>query len=144
MISTALALDGVREQLRDVVLPELEDERARVVVIAALGILADLALQVREDETWSSEPAARLRDTLTRRRGELPGDEAVLAKVDDLMAAAESAESPGAARRALLDAATLVLRSLWQAGAQASHRELLGELRRALAVDLDHQLARSR
>jgi hypothetical protein len=144
MISPELALGGMREQLREVVLPALDDERARAVVIAALGILADLALQVREDDQWCRETVRQLHKALVRWRGKLPGGEVVLTRVDELVAQSEIASTPLAARRGLLDAATLVLRSLWKEGGQAQHGELLAELRRVLAIDLTHQLARSR
>ncbi len=144
MISPALALDGVREQLREIVLPVLEDERARAIVIAALGILADLPLQIREDDQWCRQTVRELHTVLASRRADLPGGEALLTQLDQLLARAEVALSPAAARRVLLDAASLVIRALWNEGGQAEHGELLGELRRVLAIDLANQLARSR
>jgi hypothetical protein len=144
MISPALALGGMREQLREVVLPAVDDERARAVVIAALGILADLALQVREDDEWCRVSVRQLRTVLGRWRRRLPGGEVLLARVDELVAQSNAASTPLAARSPLLEAATLVLRSLWEEGGQAQHGELLAELRLVLTIDLTQQLARSR
>jgi hypothetical protein len=135
MIDARQALDGIRARLRDVVLPRLEDEHARATVIAMLGILGDVVPRLREDEERWRPAVEALAAALRGRADRMPADAA-----DAFRGAVEAAgdeRSLAAARLRLLEIAEREVRDAWTAGGGGD----LGELRRALAADLDVQLA---
>lgn len=117
MIEPRVALEEIRAQLREEVLPKLEDERARAIVVAALGILGDLALQVRDDDAWETDSAAELSALCTRLRLPASGD-----------------------RRTLLETLERYVRDAWSEG----RMEHVEEVRHVLASDLARQLERMR
>ncbi|MEA2625101.1 MAG: hypothetical protein QOD06_1146 [Candidatus Binatota bacterium] len=135
MIGVRQALDGIRARLRDVVLPRLEDEHARATVIAMLGILGDLVPRVREDEDRWRPAVEALAAALRGRANRRPADAAGAFRAAVEAALAEP--SFATARLQLLEMAEHEVRSAW---AGRDGRDLT-ELRRALAVDLDVQLA---
>jgi hypothetical protein len=95
VISPEYVLTEVRAVLRDEVLPHVEDPRARTSLVAALGILGDLALQVTEDDEWCAESADVLGAALHRwgpdgvEAQRRPGESAVVHRRRLLTAAGE-------------------------------------------------------
>jgi len=142
MITPALAFEGIRAQLRERVLPELDDEATRSVVFAILGTLRDLELQVRADDEWCRVSARELAEALPLWRGRLTGIAHVAAALDRHRAAAASAKTPREARAELLAGAELVVRTLWQQPTTPPDVEL-ADLRALLAADLARQLERT-
>jgi hypothetical protein len=125
-------LEAVRRELRETVLPKIEGEYERSVVIAMLGILGDLREQVALDERPLVEDAARLRaacDEWIAALGEAP----LAARLTALARAADAAESPARRRECLLEAAETLVRELWSDPRLTSLRaELLPRIRWAL------------
>lgn len=74
MISPAAALNLVREELRSCVLPRLaeDDDYGRSVLVAAIGVLGELAPRVIEDDAWTVEPTAELTRAATAWQARLP------------------------------------------------------------------------
>jgi hypothetical protein len=142
MITSGVAFDGIRAQLRERVLPELDDEATRSVVFAILGMLRDLELQVREDDDWCGVSARELAEGARRWRGWLADDADVAGELHARLDAATRAETPRKARAELLAAAELVVDRLWQPGAAGSYGAELADVRALLAADLARQLER--
>lgn len=138
-MDVARLFDGMRLELRERILPELGDDYDRAVVIAMLGILGDLALEVVPDEAWCRTTAAELRPAIDRWSEALGG----AARVEELARRADAAP-PAAARRALLEAASTIVRAIWHDERLRRDGALLAEIRRALRADLGRQLARIR
>jgi hypothetical protein len=113
-------LTAIRRDLASRVLPALTDDRARSSVIAAMGILGDLALQVREDDGWVPDAVAVLEAGVARWPVSVP---------------------PGSGRVELLAAIESLVERLWAEGGQD---ELLRDIRGVLRADLAHQLKRIR
>lgn len=124
-------LTMVRSDLSTTVLPTMDDDRAKSSVIAAMGILANLALQIREDDAWVADSLAVLQPAATRWR-DAPGTADASAGPD--------LDSPQL-RDALLAEAEERIAALWRDGADQSQ---LHEIRTALYRDLQLQLNRSR
>ncbi|WP_019874805.1 hypothetical protein [Sporichthya polymorpha] len=74
MISPAAALNLVREELRSCVLPRLaeDDDYGRSVLVAAIGVLGELAPRVIEDDAWTVAPTAELARAATAWHALLP------------------------------------------------------------------------
>jgi len=125
---------AIRRDLADRVLPAVTDDRARSSVIAAMGILGDLALQIREDESWAPEAVALLEAGIRRWRPQLGPDPAE-------QVAPPPGPDPGQRRRDLLGAIESLVERLW---AEGGHDELLRDIRGVLRADLAHQLKRIR
>ena len=142
MITPAVAFEGIRAQLRERVLPDLDDEATRSVVFAILGTLRDLELQVRADDEWCRVTAQELSEALPRWKSWVAGDAHVAAALDRHHAAAASAKTPREARAELLGGAELVVRTLWQQPTTPPDVEL-ADLRALLAADLARQLERT-
>lgn len=119
MISPEHVVRVIRRDLATRVLPAVTDDRARSSVIAAMGILGDLALQIRDDDAWQSDAAAVLRAGVSRWPVSVPDD---------------------ASRTELLAAVEDLVTRLWAAG----DRETLRDVRAVLRADLNHQLKRIR
>ncbi|HEY0484969.1 MAG TPA: hypothetical protein VGD72_01810 [Mycobacteriales bacterium] len=126
MIPPAEVLAAVRTALRDEVLPHVGEDRARTALVAALGILGDVALQVREDDRWCADSASVLAAALGRCG--VPG------------LGAPPGETPTAHRRRLLAAA----RRLLAGPPDTSCPDDLRGVRSALAHDLTLQQRRTR
>lgn len=120
MITPERMVSAIRRDLAERVLPAVTDDRARSSVIAAMGILGDLALQIRDDDGWTQAAVAELRAGV---------------------AGWPVTVSPTAGRAELLAAAEALVERLWAAG---GHDELLRDVRRVLRADLAHQLKRIR
>lgn len=120
MITPEHMVTAIRRDLATRVLPALTDDRARSSVIAAMGILGDLALQVREDDAWVPAAVAELRAGVDRWPVTVP---------------------PDAGRAELLAAVESLVARLWAEGEQD---ELLRDIRSVLWADLTHQLKRIR
>lgn len=131
MMDARQMLTMVRSDLSTTVLPTMDDDRAKSSVIAAMGILANLALQIREDDAWVADSLAVLQPAATRWRG-APGTVDTSARPD---------LNSSQLRDALLAEAEERIAALWRDGADQSR---LHEIRTALYSDLQLQLNRSR
>lgn len=106
-------LDAVRSELRSTVLPKIESEYERSVVIAMLGILGDVGAAVAVDERPIVEEAARLRaacDEWIAVLGEAP----LAGRLAELARAADGAATATERRTHLLEAAETLVRELWR------------------------------
>jgi hypothetical protein len=146
VIEPGEALDAIRDQLRRLVLPHLEDEGARSVVVAALGILGDLAPRVRSDDRWCLASHDELAAALSGLGPQLVDRphmaEHLASAVRD--AAAVRSDAPAAAREILMGAAEELLAEVWRDEALRGSKSLLGGLRDVLARDLARQLEMTR
>lgn len=142
MIDPGRALRDVRANLRAVVMPELESDRARAILGSALGILDELAGRVQVD-------AAPARATATDAVAALPGWQRQLAaaapvaaeRVAGLRAAAEAAlpEAPLRAREEALAAVEAVTSAAWDELDARARDDLLAEVRELTRADLERQ-----
>lgn len=143
MIDPCLAMEAIRSELRSRVLPELEDPYARSVVIAALGILGNLALQVESDERWCEHSVTELIAGCTRwSRDEVAGPAGPPLAV--AVERAMSERSPWHRRAVLLGAVEMLLGELWARPRDAAGDEILAEVRQVLVRDLARELERTR
>lgn len=133
MIDPDIVLAGIRRDLREIVLPAVEEEFARTAVIAMVGILGELDGRVRSDQRWCAESVNELAAGCERWAAALGGGEPAAQRVLELRARA-ALEPPAAARETLLAAACETL------GACDEHT--VRDVRRVLAADLSRQLAR--
>jgi hypothetical protein len=120
MITPEHMVGAIRHDLATRVLPAITDDRARSSVIAAMGILGDLALQIREDDGWVAEAVGELRAGVARWPVSVPRD---------------------ASRSELLAIVEELVARLW---AEGGHEKLLRDVRAVLRADLAHQLKRIR
>ncbi|PXY27867.1 hypothetical protein [Prauserella muralis] len=121
MIEPDRMVSAIRAELAARVLPRLSDDRARSSVIAAMGILGDLALQIRQDDSWLPAAETALRSGIARWPVTVSGD----ADRSEILAATEE-----------------LITGLWAAG--EPEKELLQDIRSVLRADLEHQLKRIR
>lgn len=142
MIDPDIVLQGIRSELKDTVLPRLEHEYERTRVVAMLGILRDLAEQLRVGESRWRATNAELSASCEEAAQILAPDDPVAKCVHTLTAEAERAESPAAARAALLDAAQRLISAAWAPERQAARAAILATVRPALAGDLSAQTSR--
>jgi hypothetical protein len=136
-------LEALRRDLRELVLPRLEDEYVRSVVIAMLGILGDLAPRVRLDEDWCRASVEELRagaEEWARALGGSPEGR----EIAELAGRAAAEASPGLARKLLLAAAEITLKTLWQEGRADPDPRFLDSVRSVLAADLRRELGKGR
>jgi hypothetical protein len=142
VIEPGEALEAIRDQLRRLVLPHVEDEGARSVVFAALGILGDLAPRVRADDRWCLASGEELAATLSRidpllvDRPQLAEHLASAVRA----AAAVQSDAPATAREILMRAAEEVFAEVWRDEGLRESERLVGGLRDVLARDLARQL----
>jgi hypothetical protein len=127
MITPPHMLNAIRRELATRVLPAVTDDRARSSVIAAMGILGDLALQVSDDEAWLEDSLALL--------------EPAVARWDLRVGPADLAETPAQRRDRLLAGIESLVERLWRTGADPGR---LREVRTVLLADLELQLKRIR
>ena len=125
MISPAQMLLATRKELTTSVLPAITDDRARSSVIATVGILGVLALQVREDDAWLADSVRVLSAGVRRWPVEVPDEVADVRQY----------------RRQLLAAITELIRRIWDGEADSA---LLPDIRGVLHADLELQLKRTR
>jgi hypothetical protein len=125
-------LDAVRSELRATILPKIEGDYERSVVIAMLGILGDLRDEVAPDEAPIAAEAARLRAASGDWIAAL-GESPLAGRVADAVAKADAAAGAAERRTHLLEAAETLVRELWADSRLASLRdELLPRIRRDL------------
>lgn len=132
-------LAGIRRDLRDVVLPAVEDDYARSVVVAMMGILRALPARIAADERWCVGSVAELQAGCARWADALHGD--VARRVGELGDRAAALASPEAARDLLLGAACEVLAEVWKPGDAGPDAALLRDVRGVLDADLSRQLS---
>ncbi|WP_131768729.1 hypothetical protein [Candidatus Protofrankia californiensis] len=126
MISPQRLLVAVRADLAHRVLPALDDDRARSSVIAAMGILKELAGQVRPDESWIADSLASLESAAAQWRARLDHERAALLEPATLL--------PAARRETLLAGIEQLIDYLWRTG---DHAGLLPEIREVLRADAE-------
>jgi len=125
-------LDAVRSELRTTVLPKVEGEYEKSVVVAMLGILGDLRDAVVLDERPIAEEAGHLRTACAEWIASL-GDAPVAERLRSSLVAADAASSALERRRLLLEAAETLIRELWSDPKLEGFRgELLPRVRRSL------------
>jgi hypothetical protein len=134
MVGPGRMLEAIRRELAERVLPALTDDRARSSVIAAMGILKDLAPQVREDDGWIADSLALLEPAAARWWSDVDS-------LDRDMAAllAPARKSPVERREQLLGALEQVIAYLWRTGAAP---ELLQDIRVVLRADVELETKR--
>jgi hypothetical protein len=130
-------IESIRQELAERVLPALDDDRARSSVIAMLGILRNLAVQIREDDAWIDDALAVLEPGCVRWRSALPAD----APISLPEPAGAGAQSPKERREELLAACEELVTYLWR---EQTAPTVLADIRAVLRADLELQLARSR
>lgn len=143
MIPVSTVLNGIRSELRAVVVPALdEDEYAISVIYAALGILGDLALQVEATDDWARRSAEELNVACLR----WAASDAAMNSAEQLEQASHLAtEEVGAHDRpVLLAAVERLIDELWSRPQDNAARILLADVRAVLAGDLARQLERIR
>ncbi len=148
MIGPGAALDLVREELRSSVLPRLaeDDDYGRSVLVAAIGVLGELAARVVEDEAWALEPTERLARTARSWPARLPG-----AALADLPREADGGSGDGAGERRarVLAACDATAVALWPDGpvTKEATDSVLHRLRieflAAMGQDIESELARA-
>jgi hypothetical protein len=142
VIEPGEALDAIRDQLRRLVLPHLEDEGARSVVFAALGILGDLAPRVRADDRWCVASGEELAAILSGLGPYLVDRPMVAERLAGAVRDAEAAraDSPVTAREILMRAAEELFSEVWRDEVLRESGPLVEGLRDVLARDLSRQL----
>ncbi len=142
MITPSAALNLVREELRTCVLPRLaeDDDYGRSVLVAAIGVLGELAPRVIDDAAWTVEPTARLEEAAA-------GWHAQLATERGGEAATGDDTSPQERRAGALTTCDAAAAALWAGAPDASgpsnatlHR-LRAEFLAALSQDVGAELA---
>ena len=128
-------LEAVRGELRTTVLPKIEGEYERSVVIAMLGILGDVGAAVALDERPIAEEAARLRAACDEWIAAL-GEDPLASRLAELSRAADAAPNAVQRRTHLLEAAETLVRELWREPRLAALRkQLLPRVRADLKGD---------
>ena len=129
-------LDAMRNELRTTVLPRIEGEYERSVVVAMLGILRDLGPLVVLDERPVEVAATELRRACDEWIGEL-GERPLAGRLAELVREADAAASPAGRRERLLEAAETLVSALWRDPALGRLREtLLPRVRSVLKTQL--------
>ncbi len=145
MLNPRDALELIRSQLRTEVLPRLDaadDNYTHSVVVAAIGALREISLQVVESDQWCEPSVTALRAAA----GEWPArcaDPGCASRISRLVDAADRASSLAAARASLLDAAETVIEAIWASTPGADERALLREIRALLVADTQLELERA-
>ena len=125
-------LDAVRSELRSTILPKIEGDYERSVVIAMLGILGDLRDGVAIDERPAAKEAAELAAACEEWIAALGGTP-LANRLREIAAAADATKSATERRSRLLEAAEMLVRALWSDPSLAGVRtEILPRVRKAL------------
>jgi hypothetical protein len=125
-------LDAVRSELRSTILPKIEGEYERSVVIAMLGILGDLRDAVAIDERPAAKEAAELAAACDEWIAAL-GERPLANRLRETAAAADATKSAIERRSRLLEAAEMLVRELWSDPSLAAMRkDLLPRVRQVL------------
>ena len=135
MIEPAIVLAGMRRELRDVVLPAVEDESVRASVVAMIGILGELSGRVRSDERWHAASVRDLEAGCERWAAALGAGAPAGRQLLELRERAGGVASPSGARELLLTAACRAV--------SAGDAAVRADVRRVLAADLSRQLPES-
>ncbi len=138
MIAPKDALELVREQLRTAVLERLDresDEYAKSVLIAALGVLREMANRVSAADNWCAASVDKLRASATGWPSRLAPLPECSAQVEHFLAQADAAHSLAEKRSYLLEAAETVISTLWRTDPAQRDAALLGEIRELLTFD---------
>lgn len=130
MITPQRLLETLRAELATRVLPELTDDRARSSVIAALGLLKDLAPRVHLDESWVADSLALLEPAAARWRTRVSADLAVLLDADG---------PPARRREQLMSGTETLIAHLWQTD---SDPDLLRDIRSVLRAEVELEIKR--
>jgi hypothetical protein len=140
MIPAATALKLVREQLRSQVLPCLDDDDyARSVLIAAIGVLGAIASTVREDDTWCAASASHMRSELAKWAADPSILEITKSAVGELIDQTARAETPQSARQLLLAQIEQLARNYWSGSTHPAHDGLRRLYVSLLAYDVTLQ-----
>ena len=125
-------LDAVRNELRTTVLPKVDGDYERSVVVAMLGILGDLREIVVLDERPIIDEVERLRTASSEwiaALGSLP----LAARLRESCGKAAAAPTAAERRASYLEIAETLVRALWtDPELEALRRELLPSIRRSL------------
>lgn len=140
MIEPHPVLEGMRRDLRAIVLPAVEDDYVRSVIVAMMGILRELPRRICADESWCTQSVEELRAGCDRWAEALDAQEVSTVGLRALGARAAHGTSPETARGHLLAAATEAVRSVW-AVPDSLDTALLADIRGVLAADLARQLS---
>lgn len=132
MIDPKAMLEAVRRELQKSILPRIEGDYERSVVIAMLGILRDVGAEIALDERRISDENESLRTALETAVALAAAKPFVVPVAERLGAAlAETAAIPR--RRLLLDAVETLVRELWaDPTLEAERKLLLPKIRSAL------------
>lgn len=142
MLDPQLVLLSFRRDLQQIVLPVLADEDARAVAVAGIGILGELANQVRWADEWCGETVREMLPASERWETQLSEESGAPRQIRRLRlkAIAASASDPVHARACLLEAAEIAVRTHWRAGPVNDGGAFIQEIRRLLAADIARQL----
>jgi hypothetical protein len=144
MIDARCSLRDIRARLRHDVAPRLDDDRhLQSEVVAMVGILDNVLLEVMTDEGWCRQVVDDVLGAVDAWLAVLPAGAAD--DVEPLLASARDERSAAAARDAALAVAQTVARRLWRTGMETPEAErVLRSLRSVVAADLRRQLERRR
>jgi hypothetical protein len=117
-------LEAVRRELQKTVLPRIEGDYERSVVIAMLGILRDVGAEIALDERKITAENESLRAALEGAIA-LAAAKPFVVPVAERLGAALAEPAPIPRRRLLLDAAETLVRELWRDPALEAERTLL-------------------
>lgn len=145
MIAPDAALELVRNELRNEVLTRLheDDDYVRSIVVAAIGVLGEVAPRVVLADAWCEPSVRELRESARSWAGRLSDDRDAARRVGDLVERARSAETLSAERGLLLEAAQEVVTTLWAGAPTAEGEALRREVRTLLAADAELEVERS-
>jgi hypothetical protein len=115
-------LEAVRRELQKTVLPRIEGDYERSVVIAMLGILRDVGAEIALDERKIAAENESLRAAL---EAAITDAKPFVIPVAERLGAALAEPAPIARRRLLLDAAETLVRELWSDPALETERKLM-------------------
>ena len=124
MIDPKAMLEAVRRELQKTVLPRIEGDYERSVVIAMLGILRDVGAEIALDDRKISAENESLRAALEGAIA-LAAAKPFIVPVAERLGAAIAEPAPIPRRRLLLDAAETLVRVLWSDPALDAERKLL-------------------
>lgn len=117
-------LEAVRSELAKTVLPRIEGDYERSIVIAMLGILRDVGAEIALDERKIAAESESLRSALEASIA-LAAAKPFVVPVAERLGAAIAEPAPIPRRRLLLDAAETLVRELWSDPALDAERKLL-------------------
>jgi hypothetical protein len=141
VIPPATALTLVREQLRSQVLPRLDenDDYARSVLVAAIGVLGAIASTVREDDAWHAASTSHMRSELASWAVDPNIPDITESAVAELINQTTRAETPQNARRLLLAEIENLASDYWSGATHPEHDDLRRLYGSVLAYDVKLQ-----